>query len=217
MDGNDVKKEENSINNGNGNSDSNGTSDGNLDNNGNGPSEWTRSSSNTPSPPTSFGSDERNDNSSSTDPSSNDTHQQMSTRLPKPFWKKRYCEDSSESSTQQSHDNLKPIIPDPIDGDKIKSENGDVNIEQPLENQIKRRKIEICAEDSGYVDTVNKDGDVDEYSSSHISEDIDKLINTKVKEYEKQRSTGSSPRSVNPNDASNLISTDSGHESRGSD
>merc|ERR1719384_2929933 len=70
--GNDVKKEENSINNGN------GTSDSNLDNNGNGPSEWTRSSSNTPSPPTSFGSDERNDNSSSTDPSSNDTHQQMS-------------------------------------------------------------------------------------------------------------------------------------------
>merc|ERR1711974_235240 len=164
---------------------SNGTSDSNGDNNGNGPSEWTRSSSNTPSPPTSFGSVGSNDNSSSTDPSSNDTHQQMSTHFPKPFWKKRYCEDSSESSTQQSHDNLKPIIPDPIDGDKIKSENGDANlsIEQPLENQIKRRKIEICAEDSGYVD---------------------KLINPKVKEYEKQRSTGSSPRSVNQNDASNL-------------
>lgn len=215
----DVKKEEISKNNGNGNSDSNGTSDSNGDNNGNGPSEWTRSSSNTPSPPTSFGSVGSNDNSSSTDPSSNDTHQQMSTHFPKPFWKKRYCEDSSESSTQQSHDNLKPIIPDPIDGDKIKLENGDASIEQPLENQIKRRKIEISAEDSGYVDSVNKEGDVDvtEYSSSHLSEDINKLINTKVKEYEKQRSTGSSPRSVNPNESSNLISTDSGHESRGSD
>merc|ERR1711981_754648 len=110
-----------------------------MDNNGNGPSEWRveRSSSNTPSPPTSFGSVGSNDNSSSTDPSSNDTHQQMSTHFPKPFWKKRYCEDSSESSTQQTHDNLKPIVP--VDDEKVKSEEDNdtnprnISTEQTLE------------------------------------------------------------------------------------
>merc|ERR1712088_782068 len=72
--------------------------------------EWTRSSSNTPSPPTSFGSVGSNDNSSSTDPSSTDpstdNQQTMSTHFPKPFWKKRFCEDSGENSStsQQAHD-----------------------------------------------------------------------------------------------------------------
>merc|ERR1719394_1289246 len=65
----------------NGGSDSNGTSDSNGEgngsngsSNGNGTSDqWTRSSSNTPSPPTSFGSAGSNDNTSSIDPSSSST------------------------------------------------------------------------------------------------------------------------------------------------
>ena len=194
-----------------------------MDNNGNGPTEWTRSSSNTPSPPTSFGSVGSNDNSSSTDPSSNDNHQQMSTHFPKPFWKKRYCEDSSESSTQQTHDNLKPIMP--IDGEKVKSEenaannSGSISTEQPLENQVKRRKIERYTDEGTYSDKVNdsSDGGVTNYSSSHLNEDINKRRSKDIKEYEKQRSNDSSPRLLSLNDNSNVISTDSGHDSRGSD
>lgn len=212
----DAKKEENSRNNGNGNSDSNGTSDSNLDNNGNGPSEWTRSSSNTPSPPTSFGSVGSNENSSS-DPSSNDIHQQMSTHFPKPFWKKRYCEDSSESSTQQTQDNLKPT-----DVEKVKSEDNDPNnsssnsAEETDESQSKRRKIERCSDEGTDSDKGNDSSDVGvtDYPTSHLNEDINKIRN---KNNERRRSNDSSPRILNHNETSNMISTDSGHESRGSD
>merc|ERR1712126_72629 len=108
----------------NGGSDSNGTSDSNG--NGNGTSDqWTRSSSNTPSPPTSFGSAGSNDNTSSIDPSSSSTEglQVMSSHFPKPFWKKRFCED--EASSHQSNDNIQSTIN--INETKSKSDDSDTN------------------------------------------------------------------------------------------
>jgi hypothetical protein len=149
----------------------------------------------------------------------------MSTHFPKPFWKKRYREDSSESSTQQTHDKLKPTIK--INGDKAKSEDEseDANnsnsssTEQTLETQAKRRKVEKCTDDTTYVGKEQEAGDgcVTEYHSSHLNEDINKRRSKDINVYEKQRSNDSSHRSLTRSDTSPVISTDSGLDSRGSD
>merc|ERR1712209_280125 len=129
-------------------SNTNGGSGSNGSSNGNGTSDqWTRSSSNTPSPPTSFGSAGSNDNTSSIDPSSSSTEglQVMSSHFPKPFWKKRFCED--EASTQQSNDNIQSTIN--INEAKNKSDDSDTNkssnsgAEESQQNTpSKRRKLD---------------------------------------------------------------------------
>merc|ERR1719208_659790 len=214
------KEKDASKSNGNGGSDSNGTSDsngeGNVSNgssNGNGTSDqWTRSSSNTPSPPTSFGSAGSNDNTSSIDPSSSSTEgiQVMSTHFPKPFWKKRFCED--EASTQHSNDNIQTTIN--TNETKTKSDDSDTNKSSGSggkEGQQtapgKRRKLSTG-----------------KYQHDHeITEETD-LCNPNENNTSRRRkgvtensSSETSSRTTSPNERSNAISTDSGHESRGSD
>ena len=202
--------------------------------------EWTRSSSNTPSPPTSFGSVGSNDNSSSTDPSSTDpstdTQQTMSTHFPKPFWKKRFCEDSGENSStsQQAHDSSHFST-----SSKVKSQSdletstnsSGIGMEE-THHLGKRRKIEIYEEDAtnsyaGKKQNESKTREMEvesQYSSNHGSslEDLSRRsspVSEKegVNEFEKeqqQRSNDSSPGVPNFTEASNTISTDSGHDSR---
>ena len=214
------KEKDESKSNGNGGSDSNGTSDsngeGNVSNgssNGNGTSDqWTRSSSNTPSPPTSFGSAGSNDNTSSIDPSSSSTEgiQVMSTHFPKPFWKKRFCED--EASTQHSNDNIQTTIN--TNETKIKSDDSDTNKSSGSGGEEgqqtapgKRRKLSTG-----------------KYQHDHeITEETD-LCNPNENNTSRRRkgvtensSSETSSRTTSPNERSNAISTDSGHESRGSD
>jgi len=220
-----------SKNNGNGASDSNGTSDSNGEgnsSNGNGAiDQWTRSSSNTPSPPTSFGSVGSNDNSS-TDPSSSstDANQAMTSHFPKPFWKKRYCEDTNESSTQQANDNIQSSItnneaePTGSQSEKqsAKSEDSDTTkssspgVEEMHQTiPAKRRKLEkLQHETSSYIgNTINQ---IPEET------DLNEEINTRRRKGIKDNSSNSSsPRLPTPNDNSTAISTDSGHESRSSD
>jgi len=220
-----------SKNNVNGASDSNGTSDSNGEgnsSNGNGTSDqWTRSSSNTPSPPTSFGSVGSNDNSS-TDPSSSstDANQAMTSHFPKPFWKKRYCEDTNESSTQQANDNVQSSIntneaeATGLQSEKqsTKSEDSDTNkssspgVEETHEMMpAKRRKLEkLHHETSSYIgNTINEIPE-----ETDLNQDINSRRRKDIKD---NRSNDSSPRLHTPNDNSNAISTDSGHESRSSD
>ena len=220
-----------SKNNGNGASDSNGTSDSNGEgnsSNGNGAiDQWTRSSSNTPSPPTSFGSVGSNDNSS-TDPSSSstDANQAMTSHFPKPFWKKRYCEDTNESSTQPANDNIQSSItnneaePTGSQSEKqsAKSEDSDTTkssspgVEEMHQTiPAKRRKLEkLQHETSSYIgNTINQIPEVT---------DLNEEINTRRRKGIKDNSSNSSsPRLPTPSDNSTAISTDSGHESRSSD
>merc|ERR1711936_1099365 len=203
--------------------------------------EWTRSSSNTPSPPTSFGSVGSNDNSSSTDPSSTDpstdAQQTMSTHFPKPFWKKRFCEDSGENSStsQQAHDSSHFST-----GSNVKSQSdletstnsSGIGMEE-THHLGKRRKIEIYEEDAtnsyaGKKQNESKTREMEvesQYSSNHGSsvEDLSRRsspssVKEGVSEFEKeqqqQRSSDSSPGVPNYTEASNTISTDSGHDSR---
>merc|ERR1712012_804052 len=209
-----------SKNNGNGASDSNGTSDsngegsgGNGSSNGNGTSDqWTRSSSNTPSPPTSFGSAGSNDNTSSIDPSSSSTEslQVMSSHFPKPFWKKRFCED--EASTQQSNDNIQTTIN--TNETKTKSDDSDTN------------KSSGSGGEEGQQTAPGKCRKLStgKYQHDHeITEETD-LCNPNENNTSRRRkgvtensSSETSSRTTSPNERSNAISTDSGHESRGSD
>ena len=209
-----------SKNNGNGASDSNGTSDSNGEgsgsngsSNGNGTSDqWTRSSSNTPSPPTSFGSAGSNDNTSSIDPSSSSTEslQVMSSHFPKPFWKKRFCED--EASTQQSNDNIQSTIN--INETKNKSDDSDTNkssnsgAEESQQNTpSKRRKLDKYQHDHEITE------ETDLSHMNNPNEDHNSRRRKDVKDNRSNGSNDSSPRTATPN----AISTDSGHESRGSD
>merc|ERR1711997_1386566 len=205
-----------SKNNVNGASDSNGTSDSNGEgnsSNGNGTSDqWTRSSSNTPSPPTSFGSAGSNDNTSSIDPSSSSTEglQVMSSHFPKPFWKKRFCED--EASSHQSNDNIQSTIN--IDETKSKSEDSDTNKssgsggeETQQTSPAKRRKLSTG--NYHHDDEITEETDL-----CNANEDVNSRRRKGVKD---NSSSETSSRTVSPNERSNAISTDSGHESRGSD
>jgi len=204
----------------NGGSDSNGTSDSNGEgngsngsSNGNGTSDqWTRSSSNTPSPPTSFGSAGSNDNTSSIDPSSSSTEglQVMSSHFPKPFWKKRFCED--EASSHQSNDNIQSTIN--IDETKSKSEDSDTNKssgsggeETQQTSPAKRRKLSTG--NYHHDDEITEETDL-----CNANEDVNSRRRKGVKD---NSSSETSSRTVSPNERSNAISTDSGHESRGSD
>jgi len=204
----------------NGGSDSNGTSDSNGEgngsngsSNGNGTSDqWTRSSSNTPSPPTSFGSGGSNDNTSSIDPSSSSTEglQVMSSHFPKPFWKKRFCED--EASTHQSNDNIQSTIN--INETKSKSEDSDTNKssgsgaeETQQTTPAKRRRLSTGKYQ--HDDEITQETDL-----CNPNEDINSRRRKGVKD---NSSSETSSRTTSPNERSQAISTDSGHESRGSD
>jgi len=185
----------------NGSSNGNGTSD-----------QWTRSSSNTPSPPTSFGSAGSNDNTSSIDPSSSSTEslQVMSSHFPKPFWKKRFCED--EASTQQSNDNIQSNIN--INETKNKSDDSDTNkssnsgAEESQQNTpSKRRKLDKYQHDHEITE------ETDLSHMNNPNEDHNSRRRKDVKDNRSNGSNDSSPRTATPN----AISTDSGHESRGSD
>ena len=206
--------------------------------------EWTRSSSNTPSPPTSFGSVGSNDNSSSTDPSSTDpstdAQQTMSTHFPKPFWKKRFCEDSGENSStsQPAHNSSQQSLFSAGSNAKSQSDletstnSSGIGMEE-TQHLGKRRKIEIYEEDATNSYVGNKQNEAktremeveSQYSSNHGSslEDLSRRsspssvkegVNEFEKEQQQQRSSDSSPGVPNFTEASNTISTDSGHDSR---
>merc|ERR1711997_1216694 len=208
-----------------------------------GSGEWTRSSSNTPSPPPSFGSVGSNDNSSSTDPSSTDpstdAQQTMSTHFPKPFWKKRFCEDSGENSStsQPAHNSSQQSLFSAGSNAKSQSDletstnSSGIGMEE-TQHLGKRRKIEIYEEDNTNSYVGNKQNEAktremeveSQYSSNQGSslEDLSRRsspssVKEGVNEFEKeqqQQSSDSSPGVPNYTEASNTISTDSGHDSR---
>jgi hypothetical protein len=160
----------------------------------------------------------------------------MSTHFPKPFWKKRFCEDSGENSStsQQAHDSSHFST-----GSKVKSQSdletstnsSGIGMEE-THHLGKRRKIEIYEEDAtnSYAEKKQNESKTREmevesqYSSNHGSslEDLSRRsspVSEKegVNEFEKeqqQRSNDSSPGVPNFTEASNTISTDSGHDSR---
>ena len=113
---------------------------------------WIRSNSNTPSPTTSLGSVGSTDHSSSSDPNTN-THQPIPSHFPKPFWKKRYCEDSNELCAQQTSDDSQQI--NNSNEAKVNAENH-VTIDRNCitfdekQHQRKRRKIHRYIEDASF-------------------------------------------------------------------
>lgn len=163
----------------------------------------------------------------------------MSTHFPKPFWKKRFCEDSGENSSlssqqnsQQAHDSSHFST-----SSKVKSQSdletstnsSGIGMEE-THHLGKRRKIELYEEDATYAgkkqnESKTREMEVDsQYSSNHGSslEDLSRRLSPLsekegVNEFEKeqqQRSNDSSPGVPNFTEASNTISTDSGHDSR---
>merc|ERR1711936_901662 len=182
--------------------------------------EWTRSSSNTPSPPTSFGSVGSNDNSSSTDPSSTDpstdAQQTMSTHFPKPFWKKRFCEDSGENSStsQPAHNSSQQSLFSAGSNAKSQSDletstnSSGIGMEE-TQHLGKRRKMEIESQYSS-----NHGSSLEDLSRRSSPSSVKEGVNEFEKEQQQQRSSDSSPGVPNFTEASNTISTDSGHDSR---
>lgn len=164
----------------------------------------SRSSSNTPSPPASSGSVGSIDTALSTDVSSDDNHHEITPQIPRPFWKKRYCKSSNESSTQQIHDKLNhTVLIDGVNGESNDTNNNNpssIGTEETQENQVKRRKVERCTDNATYIGTANKPGNVGESEnpSTHFNEHIHKRKRKSITDHEKPRSNETSHKFLIP-------------------
>jgi len=137
---------------------------------------------------------------SSIDPSSSSTEglQVMSSHFPKPFWKKRFCED--EASSHQSNDNIQSTIN--IDETKSKSEDSDTNKssgsggeETQQTSPAKRRKLSTG--NYHHDDEITEETDL-----CNANEDVNSRRRKGVKD---NSSSETSSRTVSPNERSNAI------------